>query len=913
LVACARVKTIMTLKDDAAERGWDEARPTARLLLADGTLIEGEGLGAEGVAAGELCFNTAMTGYQEILTDPSYAGQIITFTFPHIGNVGVNEDDVETVNLSASSGVRGAVFAADVTEPSNWRATRGLDAWLKARGIVAITGVDTRALTALVREKGMPNAVIGHAADGAVDEAALRAELERFPGLEGQDLVPLVGGAQRYGWEEGAWGWPGDVAPGVYGARPEGGAKRVVAIDYGLKRNILRLLTAAGCEVTVLPATATADDVLALEPDGVFLSNGPGDPAATGEYAVPMIQGVLDQKVPTFGICLGHQMLALAVGAKTAKMRQGHHGANHPVKDLTTGKVEIVSMNHGFAVDRDTLPAGRTAADLSSAGSARQNPLDEPRFVQSVARRGPPRARGRHPRRRRDLRPSRPDRLRLFRGGGALRGRDGGAAGRGAGDGGALSGRGARRPRGRLRLRRPLPRPAGLPPHGRGLGLCRGRGAWSRRRPRAARRTGRALRGRAVAADGGGDRRLGQRRLDPAARVARLRACRDAAGRRVQVRQLGRLGADAARSRARRRGPSHHGRARPVIRARVVVALGFSQLVSWGVTYYLVGVFGTRIAADLGWSLAAVQGGFAAGLLVMALASPLAGRLIERHGGRRAMTAGSFVGALGCALLSAAESPLAYYAAWIVIGLAMRLTLYDAAFAALARIGGAGARRAMAQITLLGGFASTVFWPLGDQLADLWGWRGAMLAYAGFSAATALLHWAIPDARHEPETGSPLVPNGSIPPGLDDRERRLAALLYALAAALVSALNSAMSAHMIGLLAGLGLGLQSAVWTASLRGFGQTAARGSEVLFGARLRAVDLNLIAAALLALCFLVALRSGVDPWAAVAFVLMFGAGNGLSTITRGTLPLAFFDAATYGSLVGRLIAPKRSMTSA
>jgi carbamoyl-phosphate synthase small subunit len=342
---------------DTADRGWDETRPTAKLLLADGTLIEGEGLGAEGIAAGELCFNTAMTGYEEILTDPSYAGQIITFTFPHIGNVGVNDDDVETVNISASSGVRGAVFAADVTSPSNWRATRGLDEWLKARGIVAITGVDTRALTALIREKGMPNAVIGYAAAGAPDDAALKAELEAFPGLEGEDLVPMVGATQRYGWDEGGWGWPGQDQPGVYGVRPDGAPKRVVAIDYGLKRNILRLLTAAGCEVTVLPATATADEVLALKPDGVFLSNGPGDPAATGVYAVPMIRGVLDSGTPTFGICLGHQMLALAVGATTAKMHQGHHGANHPVKDLITGKVEIVSMNHGFAVDRDSLPA----------------------------------------------------------------------------------------------------------------------------------------------------------------------------------------------------------------------------------------------------------------------------------------------------------------------------------------------------------------------------------------------------------------------------------------------------------------------------------------------------------------------------------------------------------------------------
>ncbi|GLK55890.1 carbamoyl-phosphate synthase small subunit [Methylopila capsulata] len=342
----------------AGKGGWDEARPTARLLLADGTLVEGDGLGAIGAAAGELCFNTAITGYEEILTDPSYAGQIITFTFPHIGNVGVNDDDVETVNMAGASGVRGAVFAADVTSPSNWRATRDLDAWLKARGIVAIAGVDTRALTALIRDKGMPNAVIAHAPDGQFDDAALKATLDGFEGLEGQDLVPLVGSPQRYGWDEAGWSWPGAAAPGAYSARAEGTAtKRVVAIDYGLKRNILRMLTTAGCEVTVVPATASAEDILALNPDGVFLSNGPGDPAATGKYAVPVIQAVLEKKIPTFGICLGHQMLALAVGATTSKMHQGHHGANHPVKDLTTGKVEITSMNHGFAVARDSLPA----------------------------------------------------------------------------------------------------------------------------------------------------------------------------------------------------------------------------------------------------------------------------------------------------------------------------------------------------------------------------------------------------------------------------------------------------------------------------------------------------------------------------------------------------------------------------
>lgn len=342
--------------------------------------------------------------------------------------------------------------------------------------------------------------------------------------------------------------------------------------------------------------------------------------------------------------------------------------------------------------------------------------------------------------------------------------------------------------------------------------------------------------------------------------------------------------------------------------------LGFGQLVSWGVTYYLVGVFGPRIAADLGWSLTAVNGGFAAGLLVMGLVSPLAGRVIDAHGGRRAMGWGALIGAAGCAALALAHSVAVYYAAWALIGIGMRLTLYDAAFAALARIAGAEAKRAMAQITLLGGFASTVFWPLGDLLADAFGWRGAMLIYAGFSAATALLYRTLPAGRFgDTTTEDPEGELTEVAPDLDPARRRLAAILYATAVALVSALNSAMSAHMIGLLAGLGLALQAAVWTSSLRGFGQTGARACEVLFGRRVRAVDLNLFAAALLPLCFLVALWAGVSLPAAIAFVLLFGAGNGLSTITRGTLPLAFFDPKTYGSLVGRLIAPSFLLSAA
>jgi carbamoyl-phosphate synthase small subunit len=334
-----------------ATGGWSEPRATALLVLADGTVLEGFGLGATGEAPGEVCFNTAMTGYQEILTDPSYAGQIITFTFPHVGNVGVNDDDTETVNAAAASGVRGVVLHAAITEPSNWRASRHFDAWLKARNIVGICGVDTRALTALIRDNGMPNAILAHSPDGVFDIPRLQKMASDLPDMAGLDLVPLVTSAQRYDWDETPWQWPVG-----YGKR-DGAAHKVVAIDYGVKRNILRLLSKAGCDVTVVPSTASAADIMALKPDGIFLSNGPGDPAATGEYAVPVIRELLDKKIPTFGICLGHQMMALAVGGQTMKMKQGHHGANHPVQDKTTGKVEIVSMNHGFAVDPASLPA----------------------------------------------------------------------------------------------------------------------------------------------------------------------------------------------------------------------------------------------------------------------------------------------------------------------------------------------------------------------------------------------------------------------------------------------------------------------------------------------------------------------------------------------------------------------------
>jgi carbamoyl-phosphate synthase small subunit len=338
----------MTIKQD--DSGWTEPTVTALLVLADGTVLEGFGLGSPGHAVGEVCFNTAMTGYEEILTDPSYAGQIITFTFPHIGNVGTNEEDIETVNMAATPGARGVILRTAITAPSNWRATQHLDRWLKRRGIIGLAGIDTRALTSLIRVKGMPNAVIAHEPSGRFDLDALKKEARDWPGLEGMDLVPMVTSGQRFSWDETEWQW------GKGYGRQENGEFHVVAIDYGIKRNILRLLAGTAGKVTVVPAKTSAEDILAMKPDGVFLSNGPGDPAATGEYAVPVIRQVIDSGTPTFGICLGHQMLGLALGGRTMKMHQGHHGANHPVKDLTTGKVEITSMNHGFAVDKESLP-----------------------------------------------------------------------------------------------------------------------------------------------------------------------------------------------------------------------------------------------------------------------------------------------------------------------------------------------------------------------------------------------------------------------------------------------------------------------------------------------------------------------------------------------------------------------------
>ena len=359
---------------------------TGVLVLASGEVIWGRGFGAEGSAVGEVCFHTAMTGYQEIMTDPSFAGQIINFAFPHIGNVGANVEDMEAVNPYAL----GAIVRQDVTDPSNFRSTQHFDAWMKANGRIGISGVDTRALTRLIREKGAPNGVIAHSAAGAFDVAALLAQARAWPGLEGMDLAGQVTALQSYGWDEGLWTLNPSPLQGRGGSRkaaegdgsvdgtnpnsplspalsPEGerGKKLVVAIDYGIKHNILRNLIDAGCDVQVVPATASFADIMAHQPDGLFLSNGPGDPAATGEYAVPVIQQWLATKKPLFGICLGHQMLGLAVGAKTEKMHQGHRGANHPVKRLSDGAVEITSMNHGFAVDAATLPEGTRATHVS--------------------------------------------------------------------------------------------------------------------------------------------------------------------------------------------------------------------------------------------------------------------------------------------------------------------------------------------------------------------------------------------------------------------------------------------------------------------------------------------------------------------------------------------------------------------
>ena len=326
---------------------------TAALVLADGSVFWGRGWGAQGETLGEVCFNTGLTGYQETLTDPSYAGQIITFTFPHIGNVGTNAQDMETTRPAA----RGCVLRTDITEPANFRSNGKdeghLDAWLQAHNLIAIAGVDTRRLARRIRDGGAPNGIIVHMESGAdIDLADALAKARAHPSLEGMDLAKEVSCTQSYSWDETEW------ALGTGFGQQTQPKHHVVAVDFGAKLNILRCLASAGCRVTVVPATATADDILALKPDGVFLSNGPGDPAATGQYAVAMVQGVIQSGVPLFGICLGHQLLSLALGAKTKKMHLGHRGANHPVKDLETGRVEITSQNHGFAVETDSLPNG---------------------------------------------------------------------------------------------------------------------------------------------------------------------------------------------------------------------------------------------------------------------------------------------------------------------------------------------------------------------------------------------------------------------------------------------------------------------------------------------------------------------------------------------------------------------------
>ncbi len=346
---------------------WSNEIPTALLLLADGTKIYGKGIGKQGSTIAEVCFNTAMTGYQEVLTDPSYAGQIVTFTYPHIGNVGTNNEDMETLNLQSRNGVRGLVVRADISTPSSYRNTQDFNTWLIERNIIGISNIDTRALTALIREKGNSNAILVHSENGEFNIAELQKQVDQWGGLEGSDLAKTVTCQAPQQWDEQLWSWElanENGAENGFGklTNPK---KHIVAIDYGIKRNILRCLANLSCKITIVPANTPADEILALNPDGIFLSNGPGDPAATGKYAVPIIKTLLASNKPIFGICLGHQMMALALGAKTTKMHQGHHGANHPVFDKTTNKVEITSMNHGFAVDSKTLPENVTETHVS--------------------------------------------------------------------------------------------------------------------------------------------------------------------------------------------------------------------------------------------------------------------------------------------------------------------------------------------------------------------------------------------------------------------------------------------------------------------------------------------------------------------------------------------------------------------
>ncbi|RCL02504.1 MAG: carbamoyl-phosphate synthase small subunit [Candidatus Tokpelaia sp. JSC188] len=349
----------MQKNDTKASEGWVRIKSTALLVLADGTVIKGKGIGKVNIIEAEVCFNTAMTGYEEILTDPSYTGQIVTFTFPHIGNVGTNHEDIETLNPANSFCAVGAIFKADITRPSNYRSIENFDAWLKARGIIGLSGIDTRALTTLIRKKGALNAIIAHNPRGNFDIEMLKKRAASWHGLKGLDLASGVSCEQPQHWNETPWIWNkgyGEEKKREY---------HIIAIDYGVKRNILRLLAALNAKVTIVPARTSAEDILAMKPDGIFLSNGPGDPAASASYAVPIITKLIESGTPLFGICLGHQMLALASGAKTVKMYQGHHGANHPVKDVHSGKVEIVSMNHGFMVDTKTLPTNVEETHIS--------------------------------------------------------------------------------------------------------------------------------------------------------------------------------------------------------------------------------------------------------------------------------------------------------------------------------------------------------------------------------------------------------------------------------------------------------------------------------------------------------------------------------------------------------------------
>ncbi|MGO1118657.1 glutamine-hydrolyzing carbamoyl-phosphate synthase small subunit [Rhodovibrionaceae bacterium A322] len=348
---------------------------TAALILADGTIFWGRGLGAARHSVGEVCFNTSLTGYQEIMTDPSYAGQLITFTFPHVGNVGTNPEDIETVNPAAL----GLILRAEVTEPSSWRAVEDLDSWLKKHDLPGIMGVDTRQVARRVRDLGAPNGTLVHAPDGVFDLPALQDFAKNWPGLEGMDLAKEVTTRQTYQWDETTW------ALGEGYGKLEQPKYKVVAVDFGAKRNILRCLAEEGCDVTVVPASATAEEILAHQPDGLFLSNGPGDPAATGVYAVDTLKSLMEDKnLPIFGICLGHQILALALGAKTKKMHLGHRGGNHPVKDLQTGKVEITSQNHGFVVDQDSLPAGVRESHVSLFDGSNEGLSVEGRPIFSV-------------------------------------------------------------------------------------------------------------------------------------------------------------------------------------------------------------------------------------------------------------------------------------------------------------------------------------------------------------------------------------------------------------------------------------------------------------------------------------------------------------------------------------------------